>query len=307
MYNVIDEKEKPLMVSIKCLAFNHEKYIRKTLEGFVMQKTKFRFEAIVHDDASTDGTAVIIREYAEKYPDIIKAIFETQNQYSKQDGSLTNIMHNACKGKYIAMCEGDDYWTDPYKLQKQIDFLETHPEFVICSHRYKSYNQKEQTFYENIYPYVNESCSYSLSDLINGKWLAHPLTVVYKKSALDFNHYMKFSMKQDVVLFYSLLKNGYGYLLSDVMAVYRIHDGGVWSHLNEQEKIILEIKQRLAIYEVEKNDIAAEFLYITFYSRPFRKIVLIKNFRIVFNVMKIIFNHKGILNMLRLLKCFFRW
>lgn len=306
MYNVIDEKEKPLMVSIKCLAFNHEKYIRKTLEGFVMQKTKFRFEAIVHDDASTDGTAVIIREYAEKYPDIIKAIFETKNQYSKKDGSLTNIMHNACKGKYIAMCEGDDYWTDPYKLQKQIDFLETHPEFVICSHRYKSYNQKEQTFYENIYPCVNESCSYSLSDLINGKWLAHPLTVVYKKSALDFNHYMKFSMKQDVVLFYSLLKNGYGYLLSDVMAVYRIHDGGVWSHLNEQEKIILEIKQRLAIYEVEKNDIAAEFLYITFYSRPFRKIVLIKNFKIVFNVMKIIFNHKGVLNMLKLLKCFFR-
>lgn len=97
-----------ILVSIQCLVYNHEPYLRQCLDGFVVQKTNFRFEAIVHDDVSTDGSAAIIREYAEKYPDIIKPIYETENQYSKQDGSLFKIMNAACKGKYIAMCEGDE-------------------------------------------------------------------------------------------------------------------------------------------------------------------------------------------------------
>lgn len=112
--SILKEKDtEPLMVSIRCLTYNHEKYIRDTLEGFVMQKTSFRFEAIVHDDASTDGTANIIREYAEKYPDIIKPIYETENQYSKHDGSLKRILDEHVVGKYVALCEGDGCWTDP--------------------------------------------------------------------------------------------------------------------------------------------------------------------------------------------------
>ena len=122
---------EPLMVSIRCTAYNHEPYIRQCLEGFVMQKTNFRFEAIVHDDASTDGTADIIRAYAEKYPDIIKPILETENQYSKHDGSLRRIMDAHTHGKYIAYCEGDDYWIDPLKLQKQVDWLEEHDDYVM--------------------------------------------------------------------------------------------------------------------------------------------------------------------------------
>lgn len=124
------------IVAIRCTAYNHEAYIRDALEGFVMQKTNFPFVAIVHDDASTDGTAAIIREYAEKYPDIIKPIFENENQYSKGDGSFTRIMDDALKStgaKYIAMCEGDDYWIDPLKLQKQVDFLESHPDYSMCT------------------------------------------------------------------------------------------------------------------------------------------------------------------------------
>ena len=119
------------LVTIRCLVYNHEPYLRQCLEGFVMQKTNFPFEAIVHDDASTDGSAAIIREYAEKYPDIIKPIYETENQYSKHDGSLRRKMDVHMRGKYIAMCEGDDYWIDPHKLQKQVDFLETHPQYVL--------------------------------------------------------------------------------------------------------------------------------------------------------------------------------
>ena len=93
------EDKNPLVVSIRCITYNHAPFIRQCLDGFVMQKTNFRFEAIVHDDASTDGTADIILEYAEKYPDIIKPIFETENQYSKGNGALTKIMYEACKGK----------------------------------------------------------------------------------------------------------------------------------------------------------------------------------------------------------------
>ena len=120
------------LVAIRCITYNHEPYIRDALNGFVMQKTNFPFVAIVHDDASTDGTAEIIREYAAKYPNIIKPIFETENQYSKHDGSISRIMAEAQErsgAKYIAMCEGDDYWTDPNKLQKQVDFLESHPDY----------------------------------------------------------------------------------------------------------------------------------------------------------------------------------
>ena len=119
----MNKDTRPLMVTIQCLTFNHEPYIRQCLDGFVMQKTNFRFEAVVHDDASTDGTAAIVREYAEKYPDIIKPILETENQYSKGDGILGRIMAENRKGKYIAICEGDDYWIDPLKLQKQVYYM----------------------------------------------------------------------------------------------------------------------------------------------------------------------------------------
>ena len=135
-------EERPLMVTIRCITYNHEPYIRQCLEGFVMQKTNFRFEAIVHDDASTDGTADIIREYAEKYPDIIKPIYETENQHSKRDGSLRRIMDAHTHGKYVAICEGDDYWIDPLKLQKQVDFLENHSDYGMCYTKVRYYYQE---------------------------------------------------------------------------------------------------------------------------------------------------------------------
>ena len=137
------EDSRPLMVTIQCCTYNHENYIRQCLDGFIMQKTNVRFEAIVHDDASTDGTASIIHEYAEKYPDIIKPIYETENQYSKRDGSLTRIMDEHTHGKYIAICEGDDYWIDPLKLQKQVDILEENCNIGLCYTDAYIYNQSK--------------------------------------------------------------------------------------------------------------------------------------------------------------------
>ncbi len=127
-------KEKDIKLSIVCTAYNHEKYIRSALDGFVMQKTNFAFEAIVHDDASTDGTADIIREYAKKYPDIIVPIIQTENQHSKKVQITREIIFPMVRGKYIAFCEGDDYWTDENKLHLQVDFLENNPDYIACAH-----------------------------------------------------------------------------------------------------------------------------------------------------------------------------
>lgn len=138
------ENPTPL-VTIRCITYNHEPFIRQCLEGFVMQQTNFPFEAVVHDDASTDGTAAIIREFAEKYPDIIRPIYETENQYSKHDGSLDRIMNAHMRGKYIAICEGDDYWIDPLKLQKQVDFMEEHPEYGLVYTRVKCFSQTKKS------------------------------------------------------------------------------------------------------------------------------------------------------------------
>lgn len=121
------------IVSVKCLAFNQEEFIAQTLEGFLIQETNFPFEVVVHDDASTDKTAEIIREYEVKFPQIIKAVYETENQYSKYNNSIDRIVVPLLRGKFIAMCEGDDYWTDPHKLQRQVDFLEAHPEYSLST------------------------------------------------------------------------------------------------------------------------------------------------------------------------------
>lgn len=115
------------LLSIVCLAYNHEKYIARALDGFLMQRTDFPFEIIVHDDASTDLTPKIIKKYENRFPNIIHPVYEKENQFSKKDGALSRIINQKIKGKYTAYCEGDDYWIKEDKLKKQVDFLEANP------------------------------------------------------------------------------------------------------------------------------------------------------------------------------------
>jgi len=133
---------KEIIVSICCATYNHQKYIRDAIEGFLMQKTTFPFEILIHDDASTDGTADIIREYEAKYPDIIKPIYQRENQYSKGIKISQVYQFPRAQGKYIALCEGDDYWIDPHKLQKQVDYLERNPNVSFVATNYAIYDEK---------------------------------------------------------------------------------------------------------------------------------------------------------------------
>lgn len=260
------------------------------MDGFVMQKTNFRFEAIVHDDASTDGSAAIIREYAEKYPEIIKPIFEKENLYSKRDGSLRRVMYANTHGKYVAICEGDDYWTDPYKLQKQVDFLESHPGYVMCSHRWREYMQTEDAFSE-IAEFPESGVEYDLNTLVHGKWFFQPLTVVYRRDALDLDRFT-YKYAIDVVLFYELLKQGKGYCLPDVMAVYRIHSGGVWSKIALDRQRKMEFDVRLDIYDREKSDEAATFILSEF-ARNIGRRWMLKHIGMMCEVSRILSRHFG--------------
>lgn len=278
-------------VSICCLTYNHESYIRQCLDGFVMQKTKFPIEILIHDDASTDGTQDIIREYEAKYPNIIKPIYQKENQYSK--GVKVSLVYNysRAKGKYIALCEGDDYWTDPYKLQKQVDFLESHPDYVVCSHRFDQYyedghrleKEKDDTF---------QGADYDLRNLIGGKWLTQTLTVMYRRSALDLKRYERYGMSMDIILFYELLKHGKGYCFPEAMGVYRYHNGGVWSEVSQNQRRLVEFKARLAIYNVEQSDMAAMFLLYQFAKAMSRRWML-EQWRMMVKVLRILKKHYG--------------
>ena len=256
-----------------------------------MQKINFPIEILIYDDASTDGTQGIIREYEKKYPDIIKPIYQKENQYSK--GIKVSLVYNysRAKGKYIALCEGDDYWTDPYKLQKQVDFLESHPDYVMCSHRFNQYIQEKELLEEE-QDKDFKGADYDLKNLIGGKWLTQTLTVMYRRSALDLKRYAAYGMSMDMILFYELLRNGKGYCFPDIMAVYRLHNGGVWSEVSLNTRRLVEFKARLAIYKVEKSDDAATFILYQF-AKAMSRIWMLKQWRMFLNVIGILKKHYG--------------
>lgn len=141
-------------VSICCLVYNHEKYLEKALDSFLMQKTNFKYEIIIHDDASTDDTVNIIKKYEKNFPDIIRPIYQKENQYSKGHFPDFEFLYPKAKGKYIALCEGDDYWTDEYKLQKQYDVLELHKECSISTHIVRKVNENS-TYTNDTVPKIN--------------------------------------------------------------------------------------------------------------------------------------------------------
>lgn len=256
---------KELMVTIRCITYNHKPYIRQCLEGFVMQKTNFRFEAIVHDDASTDGTTEILREYAEKYPDIIKPFYEEENQYSKHNGAIRRIMDENTHGKYAAQCEGDDYWTDPYKLQKQVDFLESHPDIAATAHQCEVIGDGSGMFLDNVPEFI------TMKDLISNSRLFHTASFVYRADkVLSLPRIDKPYISGDKLRFLRAAVFGPIKYFEEPMAVYRKHDSGMSSvvkieNLKKDKNIAYYMK---SIYPKFPKYRYLSFLYGTFAMYP---------------------------------------
>ena len=219
-----------IVVSILCIVYNHGPYLRQCLDSFVMQKTDFRFEAFVHDDASTDDSAAIIMEYAKEYPDIIKPYIERENLYSKKDGSFEKVAYNTdyLIGKYVALCEGDDYWTDPNKLQKQVDYMEKHPDCSLC------FGNAIEHWENNHRP--DQPCSSLANKEYTGEelcwdWRVPTATYLFRRDVLNSPLFQRFVSNQkmivgDLPLLLTCANYGSLYGFSDYFSVYRKHEGG---------------------------------------------------------------------------------
>lgn len=218
-----------IQVSIICNAYNHGKYIRDALEGFVTQKTNFLFEILVHDDASTDNTAEIIREYEEKYPELIKPIYQTENQHSKGLGIFRNFQEPRVKGRYIAVCEGDDYWIDPLKLQKQYDAMEAHPEVDICAHTAIKVDAATGKEISYIRP-VNNSVVLSTEDVILGGGGYVATASLFYRTEITKNppEFRKFMYLDYTLQVSGALRGGMLYL-DECMSAYRFRSAGSWT------------------------------------------------------------------------------
>lgn len=225
-----------MKVSVYCMAYNHEKYIRSALEGFVNQKTTFDYEVFVHDDASTDNTASIIREYAERYPQIIKPIYQVENQHSKGINKFRTFILPHATGEYIASCEGDDYWIDETKLQRQVDFLDNHPEYSACVHNCYKLEMKTQ---ERVVMFGQQDYDIQTKDVLVGG------SACYQTASLMYRREHAFNRPQ---FYENASRNGFGdypqsifltlkgpiRYLGRVMSVYRVGTESSWTMINRK-------------------------------------------------------------------------
>lgn len=250
------------MVSICCLAYNHEKYIRKTLEGFVNQITDFDYEILIHDDCSTDNTVEIIKEYERKYPEIVKSVYQKENQYSKGIKVSNVFQFPRAKGKYIAMCEGDDYWSDEYKLQQQFDALEGNPDCSICTHIVQHIDEVGKTV-NYIQPDPSLSLLLNESVILSNQIFKNVLkkTIIpfqtssyfFKREYVmeylgNFSKKLEFLNFGDVPLTWYLFTKGDCYYIDKIMSYYRENSIGSWSEKHSEIDYLLKHYEQLFIF-----------------------------------------------------------
>lgn len=221
---------KPL-VAIHCLVYNHAPYLRDCLDGFVMQQTNFPFVAVVHDDASTDNSAAIIREYEQKYTHIFKPIYEKENLYQSGGFTVINEVVNTAiettGAKYVAMCEGDDYWTDPLKLQKQVDFMEANPEYSLCFHKVRTLDVQQGDMLDDL---DTQMLGHStITDLALRNYI-HTPSVLYRIYPMVYDKIQQMGncCLGDYILWMFLAEKGPIFKLDEHMSVYRF-GCGIWT------------------------------------------------------------------------------
>ena len=254
------------MVSVVCDVYNHEPYLRQCLDGFVIQKTNFKIEVLVHDDASTDKSAEIIMEYTNKYPDIFKPILQQENQYSRGVGIWKTYQFPRVAGKYVAICEGDDYWTDPLKLQKQVDFLESHPDFDMVRTDSNVYYQDtnitiNSVFGKKLFP----NCEDTFVDyVVRPAWLA-TCSWLIRSPLGDYDNLPNDCFKGDLALMIYIAKRSKVKYLPEVTSVYRVLKNSA-SHFSDSA-------DNIRFWKSQVNTRC----YYSCYLSLFDKIVLTKN------------------------------
>ncbi|MBN1066204.1 glycosyltransferase [Clostridium botulinum] len=287
-----------VLVSIDCITYNHEKYIAQALESFLTQKTNFNFEILIHDDASTDKTRTIVENYHRKYPDIIKPIFQEQNKYSKGEKRIsTKYNWPRAQGKYIAICEGDDYWIDEHKLQKQYDYMEKNTDCSMCFHSAKI-SDVEKGIIGEVKPF-EKSCNVSFEDMVLGGGGFCPTASLFlrKKFLENLPQYYMDAHVGDYPLQIYLTTVGNVYYYNEFMSIYRVGDCGSWSNINlngekEAEKRIVNVNNDIKLLEMinqETNYIYDNYIqngilkckfYIALYKEDFNEIIkpIFRNF-----------------------------
>ena len=262
-----------MKVSILCTTYNHEKYIRHTLESFLMQKTNFKYEILIHDDASTDNTAAIIKEYEEKYPEVIQPIYQKENQYSRGISISSTYLYPKAKGEYIAFCEGDDYWIDENKLQIQVDWLDKHPEDIGCVHKYIVVDEDEKVQDIKTFGYYDGEDRYTLKDFQEKELPSQLASLVCRNIFTDSqNGYPKglnnIQLQGDIKIYLYLLMHGSIYRFQQVLSAYRFVyyvGGNSWS-----SRTINSVKgynDWLALKQLEKFAFDKYHLHISLYER----------------------------------------
>lgn len=217
---------KECMVSIICVTYNQREYLAKALDSFLSQKTEVAFEIIVHDDASTDGTTEILRDYQNKYPHTIHALYEEENIFSKGIDFFTDIVKNVAKGKYIAICEGDDYWISEGKLQRQYVTLEAHPECDMCACGAQMVSTDEKHILGEVRPKEADGILTMEESILGGGMYLATASLFFRKSMYD--HIMRFEKVRSLDYVYQMkgaLRGGI-YYIDQCMAAYRRYSKG---------------------------------------------------------------------------------
>lgn len=278
-----NKKSNPLpLVSINCLVYNHAPFLEEAFNGFLNQKTNFTFEVIIHDDASTDGSKEIIDYYTKKYPDIFFPFIQRTNQYSQGIRGISEKYNfPRCRGKYIAVCEGDDYWIDENKLQKQFDFMESNDEYSFCYTRFRTkdektsliLNDKNDKYFENNSSFIN----FTFETFYRG-WHMGTQTLFFRRICLEKNYTLGYKHAKDIHLITHLLKEGKGACLNFFGAIYRIHSGGVYSGATELENAALSYECYKEIYKQNKEIDYMRLKYILFTKLYIRNLLRRNNF-----------------------------
>ena len=215
------------VVSVMCFAYNQRRYITQCLDAILDQMTDFPVEILVHDDASNDGTAAIILEYAQRFPGIFKPVLQTENQFSRHR-KIRPVLQPFVRGSFVASCDGDDIWLDPHKLSKQVSFLRKHPEYILSYHNAAQIDDAGRVLKETYLPKAFQ-CDYSRDELRVFSWMLSG-TITYRNVDIDFPPEYDLAPNGDNFLPILLAAHGGAKYQEEVSPLaYRQHAGGAWA------------------------------------------------------------------------------